>query len=218
MNENFTKSSDHVSVIRRWNNNMHWAVPQVEPFAVQPQLDKVSSCRRRLFSAAEDRLLAEIVKERMCQNWFEVSRHFTGKTARQCKDRWCNYLSPEVSFAPWTAEEDDIVVGKVNELDKKWSLIAKFVRGRSENALKNHWYSSLRQKCARDQDGKWRLRIVREARPEMEVKAVVASNHGSERDRERSERSDLFFSGFGRDSSDLMESLFGRWQEGDDAM
>jgi hypothetical protein len=80
-----------------------------------------------------------------------------GRTARQCRDRWTNYLAPAISFEPWRPEEDSLIVHKVNEIGTKWATIAKFTHGRTGNALKNRWYSGLKNSCSCDASGKWVL-------------------------------------------------------------
>jgi hypothetical protein len=66
-------------------------------------------------------------------------------------------LAPTISFAPWLPEEDCLIIQKVNEIGTKWATIAKFTVGRTGNALKNHWYSGLRNMCSCDAAGKWAL-------------------------------------------------------------
>lgn len=118
-------------------------------------INKVLGCRRRVFSTEEDELLAELVTSKVCSNWFEVAQRLPGRTARQCRDRWSNYLCPTNSFAPWTPEEDQLIVDKVNEIGTKWSTIAKYINGRSDNHIKNRWYSGLKALCSTRQDGKY---------------------------------------------------------------
>ncbi|OHS97552.1 Myb-like DNA-binding domain containing protein [Tritrichomonas foetus] len=121
-------------------------------------LSKVCACRRRVFSTEEDKILADLVQSQQCTNWFEIAQKMPGRTARQCRDRWINYLSPTNSFAPWSQEEDELIIEKVNELGTSWSSISKFVEGRSDNTLKNRWYSGLKKNCFIDENGKYVLK------------------------------------------------------------
>lgn len=131
--------------------------PNIESLGLE-HLNKVCSCRRRVFTTDEDKYLAKLVTSKECTNWFEVAQKIPGRTPRQCRDRWTNYLCPTNSFEPWTPEEDQKVIEHVNELGTRWSLISKLVPGRSDNCIKNRWYSGLKAQCAVDQHGKYYLR------------------------------------------------------------
>ena len=124
-------------------------------------LTKVASCRRRIFSPEEDRMLAELVTTRACTNWHQVAQLIPGHTPRQCRDRWLNYLSPTNSFAPWTPEEDQLVIDKVNQFGTHWTTIAKYIPGRSDNCIKNRWYSVIRSMCRTDNTGKFYIKPAR---------------------------------------------------------
>jgi hypothetical protein len=58
---------------------------------------------------------------------------------RQCRERYQNYLNPELRNDSWTLEEDTLLENKCDELGPKWSRIAKFFENRSDNALRNRW-------------------------------------------------------------------------------
>lgn len=131
--------------------------PNIENLGLE-HLNKVCSCRRRVFTTDEDKYLAKLVTSKECTNWFEVAQKIPGRSPRQCRDRWTNYLCPTNSFEPWTPEEDQKVIDHVNELGTRWSLISKLVPGRSDNCIKNRWYSGLKSQCAIDQQGKYYLR------------------------------------------------------------
>jgi hypothetical protein len=105
-----------------------------------------SKPKRRLFTAEEDALLCLAVQDQRLTTWIEIATRIPGRTARQCRDRWANYLCPQNKNAAWTAAEDDLLVSRFLEIGPHWSAIAKFFDGRSENNVKNRWYTHLRQK------------------------------------------------------------------------
>ena len=100
--------------------------------------------RRRLFGPEDDKTLNDIVTNHEWKGWKAVAKLLPGFTPKQLRDRWHNYLSPKNKFSPWTPEEDQILIDKVRELGTKWSTIASFLEGRSDNCVKNRWNSVLK--------------------------------------------------------------------------
>jgi hypothetical protein len=109
---------------------------------------------------------------RACSTWCEIADHLPGRTPRQCRDRWLNYLCPSNSFAPWTPDEDRIIIQKVSTLGNKWAEIAKFLPGRSDNGVKNRWYASLRANTGTNGAGKRAPRTSVEAVPSAIVEST----------------------------------------------
>lgn len=73
-------------------------------------------------------------------NWVEIAKQLdTGRNARQCRDRWINYLSPLVQKNPWTDEEDKLLLQKYQEIGPKWTKIASFFDSRTDINLKNRF-------------------------------------------------------------------------------
>jgi hypothetical protein len=133
------------------------AARALEPASDSDVGSPLANSRRRIFTPDEDHILSGLVESRSYNNWSEIAQHMPGRTARQCRDRWTNYLAPAISFDPWRPDEDELIIQKVNEIGTKWATIAKFAKGRTGNALKNRWYSGLKNLCSCDASGKWVL-------------------------------------------------------------
>jgi len=50
-----------------------------------------------------------------------------------------------VNKSPWQPEEELIFITKHKSYGNKWTEISKSLEGRNDNAVKNHFYSSIRK-------------------------------------------------------------------------
>ena len=95
-------------------------------------------CKHK-FTPEEDERLSMLVKQFGETNWRKIADAMVTRNYRQCRERWKNYLAPNVCRDPWTAEEDRLLQDKYQELGSRWSLIAKFFPNRTDVSLKNRW-------------------------------------------------------------------------------
>ena len=75
-----------------------------------------------------------------------------GRTGKQCRERWCNNLDPSLKKGAWTAEEDQIILKMHAKLGTRWAEIAKSLPGRSDNSVKNRWYSTCSRVLRQQQE------------------------------------------------------------------
>jgi hypothetical protein len=97
------------------------------------------------FTKDEDLTLAQLVSQYGEADWPTISSRMAGRSVRQCRERWFNYLSPCVCNGPWTPDDDARLIEKVNELGPKWTKIVPFFKGRTDINIKNHWMTLSRR-------------------------------------------------------------------------
>lgn len=91
------------------------------------------------FSNYEDEMLIKLVKQFGTKSWRMISLLMTGRSPKQCRDRYCNYLTPGFFNGEWTKEEDDLLIELYKKNGSRWSIIKKAFPSRSQNSLKNRW-------------------------------------------------------------------------------
>ncbi|KAH0792654.1 Myb-like DNA-binding domain containing protein [Histomonas meleagridis] len=100
---------------------------------------KIGGNLRHKFTKQEDETLKRIVQQHGEGNWSIIASCMKNRTARQCRERYKNYLSPNIKNDPWSPEEELLLEEKYAELGPRWAKIALYFENRSDVNVKNHW-------------------------------------------------------------------------------
>jgi hypothetical protein len=85
----------------------------------------------RRFTPDEDAVIIRAKFVDPSESWDNIAKRLEG--------RWRRFLAPRKSSEPWTPEEDQLLVDKVNEIGKAWAAMKLSFQGRSPRALSNRW-------------------------------------------------------------------------------
>lgn len=81
--------------------------------------------------------------------WPDVAARMKNRNGKQCRERFINHLSSTLKSENWSPEEDATVFTSFFRIGKKWTKIAKMLRGRTDNGTKNRFHH-LRRRLNKD--------------------------------------------------------------------
>lgn len=96
----------------------------------------------------EDALLADLVRLNGPNKWSKIADRLNGRIGKQCRERWFNHLDPNINKTKWNASEDQLIIELHIQHGNKWSLISKCLQGRTDNAVKNRFNSTIKRKIS----------------------------------------------------------------------
>ena len=122
---------------------------------------------RTKFTAVEDALIIDIARKMTEIDWKTVAEILGTRTPRQCRERYHNYLAPNVSNKNWTPEDDKLLEEQYLIFGPQWAKIRARFPGRSCVNIKNRWAKMMASKQRRSQGKK-----QSESKPKQQVYVV----------------------------------------------
>ena len=119
------------------SNNPYSAIPNV---GKSHKSETLPHRTKKKFTKEEDEKLQELVEKYGCHEWTQVSKELIGRNARQCRDRWNNYLTPNNNYSAWTQEEDITLLHHHSNIGNRWSVLSSFFPKRTKVSVRNRFY------------------------------------------------------------------------------
>lgn len=108
-------------------------------------------CKKTWTPEEDAKMLALIAEHGTTGKWTLICSIMGDRSSKQCRERYANHLHPDIRKGGWTKEEDDLIDELQRQMGMQWAKICKFLKGRSDNAVKNRWYIHNRPKFIEDE-------------------------------------------------------------------
>ena len=112
---------------------------------IRPGLNKGS------WNKEEDEQLL-LLFQKYGKNWAAISKEMPHRTGKQIRDRFLNSLDSKFVRGKFTQEEDQIIIKYYKIYGHSWSKIARKLKTRTGDMVKNRFYSSLKKIVSRNKN------------------------------------------------------------------
>ena len=101
------------------------------------------------WSPKEDELLKQWIDTVGPKKWTKCALSIPGRSGKQCREHWNNSLNTAILKGNWTSEEDYLLMFFYNKMNRSWKRIIPIFKSRTENSIKNRFFSQLRKIASR---------------------------------------------------------------------
>lgn len=139
------------------------------------------------FSKEEDERLTQLIRVLGENNWEAVSNSMqNGRTPRQCRDRWVNWINVSFVKETWSPAEDTRLIQKVQEIGQHWKALEPFFPGRVSYTLRNR-YAKLQKSKSQS--------ISKKGDEDSSTQNSPPALPNSEKDEEQNDECNLIYQG-----------------------
>ena len=137
---------------------------------IRPGLNKGS------WNKEEDEQLL-LLFQKYGKNWAAISKEMPHRTGKQIRDRFLNSLDSKFVRGKFTQEEDQIIIKYYKIYGHSWAKIAKKLKTRTGDMVKNRFYSSLKKYVFKNKNF---LRKKRENSSRSKKKSIIPEDTNME--------------------------------------
>jgi len=116
--------------------------------------------KKSSWTEEEDRVVMAHVQHFGNWKWSKCAEYLVGRSGKQCRERWHNHLDPNINKNPWSDAEHAIFVDSHTKFGNQWALIAQFLPGRTDNAVKNRWNNMRAKATGERSSGKKKRKLA----------------------------------------------------------
>ena len=116
-----------------------------EPLSIFPE--STSFDCRVTWTPDEDKMLKIVVDSFHAQlkgnRWSEMAKLIPGRSAKQCRDRYNNFMCKNISRSKFSHSEDQIIIRQYKQFGPCWRRISQILGNRSPLQVSNRFRQKL---------------------------------------------------------------------------